>query len=87
MPRKKIEHRRYDYSGFRPYSSLQNLTSDDVVAAAIMVEVQNARYSTFNRFSKWEEVTGPSAYLPRVEGHGIQAQQPRSFMPRPTDSD
>ena len=38
----KIEHWRQEYNGFRPHSSLQNLTPDEVVAAAITVELQNA---------------------------------------------
>jgi hypothetical protein len=49
----KIEHWPQEYNGYQPYSSLQNLTPDEVVAN---VELQNARYSTFNRLSKWEEV-------------------------------
>ena len=38
----KIEHWRQEYNGFRPHSSLQNLTPDEVVAAATTVEFQNA---------------------------------------------
>jgi putative transposase len=38
----KIEHWRQEYNGFRPHSSLQNLTPDEVVAAATTVELQNA---------------------------------------------
>ncbi|AMJ67860.1 integrase [Hymenobacter sp. PAMC 26628] len=38
----KLEHWRQEYNGFRPHSSLQNLTPDEVVAAAITVELQNA---------------------------------------------
>jgi putative transposase len=38
----KIEHWRQEYNGFRPHSSLQNLTPDEVVAAAITVKLQNA---------------------------------------------
>jgi putative transposase len=38
----KIEHWRQEYNGFRLYSSLQNLTPDEVAAAAITVELQNA---------------------------------------------
>ena len=38
----KIEHWRQEYNGFRPHSSLQNLTPDEVVAAAATVELQNA---------------------------------------------
>ena len=38
----KIEHWRQEYNGFRPHSSLQNLTLDEVVAAATTVELQNA---------------------------------------------
>jgi len=38
----KIEHWRQEYNGFRPHSSLQNLTPDEVVAAVTNVELQNA---------------------------------------------
>jgi putative transposase len=38
----KIEHWRQEYNGFRPHSSLQKLTPDEVVAAATTVELQNA---------------------------------------------
>ena len=38
----KIEYWRQEYNGFRPHSSLQNLTPDEVVAAATTVELQNA---------------------------------------------
>lgn len=38
----KIEHWRQEYNSFRPHSSLQNLTPDEVVAAAATVELQNA---------------------------------------------
>jgi transposase InsO family protein len=38
----KIEHWRQEYNGFRPHSSLQNLTPDEVVAADTTVELQNA---------------------------------------------
>ena len=38
----KIEHWRQEYNGFRPHSSLQTLTPDEVVAAATTVEFQNA---------------------------------------------
>ena len=38
----KIEHWRQEYNGFRPHSSLQNLTPDEVVTAATNVEFQNA---------------------------------------------
>jgi len=38
----KIEQWRQEYNGFRPHSSLQNLTPDQVMAAAITVELQNA---------------------------------------------
>ena len=38
----KIEHWRQEYNGFRPHSSLQNLTPDEGVAAATSVEFQNA---------------------------------------------
>jgi putative transposase len=39
---KEIEHWRQEYNGFRPHGSLQNLTPDEVVAAATMVELRNA---------------------------------------------
>ena len=52
----KIEHWRQEYNGFRPHSSLQNLTPDEVVAAVTTVELQNARCATFNRPNKWQEV-------------------------------
>ena len=35
----KIEHWRQEYNGFRPHSSLQNLTPDKVVAAAATVKL------------------------------------------------
>ncbi len=35
----KIEQWRQEYNGFRPHSSLQNLTPDEVVAAATTVEL------------------------------------------------
>ena len=38
----KIEHGRQEYNGFRPHSSLQNLTPDEVVAATSKAELQNA---------------------------------------------
>jgi putative transposase len=38
----KIEQWRQEYNSFRPHSSLQNLTPDEVVAAATTVELQNA---------------------------------------------
>jgi putative transposase len=38
----KIKHWCQEYKGFRPHSSLQNLTPDEVVAAATTVELQNA---------------------------------------------
>jgi putative transposase len=38
----KIEHWRQEYNSFRPHSSLQNLTPDEVALAAINVELQNA---------------------------------------------
>ena len=38
----KIEHWRQAYNGFRPHSLLQNLTPDELVAAATNVELQNA---------------------------------------------
>ena len=38
----KIEQWRQEYNGFRPHSSLLNLTPDEVVAAATNVEFQNA---------------------------------------------
>ena len=38
----KIEHWRQEYNSFRPHNSLQNLTPDEVVAAATTVELQNA---------------------------------------------
>jgi putative transposase len=38
----KIEHWHQEYNGFRPHSSSQNLTPDEVVAAATTVEFQNA---------------------------------------------
>lgn len=38
----KIERWRQEYNGFRPHSSLQNLTPDEVVAAATTVELQHA---------------------------------------------
>jgi putative transposase len=38
----KIEQWRQEYKGFRPHSSLQNLTPDEVVAAATTVELRNA---------------------------------------------
>ena len=40
--RRLIEHWRQEYNGFRPHSSLQNLTPDEVVAAATTVELQDA---------------------------------------------
>lgn len=46
MRKRKIEHWRQEYNGFQPHSSLQHLTSDEVVA----------RCSTFERSSKWVEV-------------------------------
>jgi len=36
----KIEHWRQEYNGFRPHSSLQNLTPDEIVAAATTVELE-----------------------------------------------
>ncbi|RZL16121.1 MAG: hypothetical protein EOO62_02150 [Hymenobacter sp.] len=38
----KIECWRQEYNGFRLHSSLQNLTPDEVMAAALTVELQNA---------------------------------------------
>ena len=38
----KIEQWRQEYNGFRPHSSLQHLTPDQVMAAATTVELQNA---------------------------------------------
>ena len=38
----KIEHGRQEYNCFRPHSSLQNLTPDEVVAATSKAELQNA---------------------------------------------
>ena len=38
----KIEPWRQEYNGFRPHSSLQKLTPDEVVAAATTVELQTA---------------------------------------------
>ncbi|MGI4824396.1 MAG: integrase core domain-containing protein [Janthinobacterium lividum] len=38
----KIECWRQEYNSFRPHSSLQNLTPDEVMAAALSVELQNA---------------------------------------------
>jgi putative transposase len=38
----KIECWRQEYNSFRPHSSLQNLTPDEVIAAALTVELQNA---------------------------------------------
>ncbi|QNE38578.1 IS3 family transposase [Hymenobacter sp. NBH84] len=38
----KIEQWRQEYNSFRPHSSLQNLTPEEVVAAATTVELQNA---------------------------------------------
>jgi len=38
----KIEQWHKEYNGFRPHSSLNNLTPDKVVAAATTVELQNA---------------------------------------------
>jgi len=38
----KIDRWRQDHNGFRPYSSLQNLTPDEVAAATATVELQNA---------------------------------------------
>jgi putative transposase len=35
----KIEHWRQKYNSFRPHGSLQNLTPDEVVAAATIVEL------------------------------------------------
>lgn len=52
----KIEQWRQKYNDFRPHSSLQNLTPDEVVAAAVTVEPQNAWCSFYGRSSDWEEV-------------------------------
>jgi putative transposase len=38
----KIEQWRQEYNGFRPHSSLQNLTPVEVGAAATNVELQHA---------------------------------------------
>jgi putative transposase len=38
----KIEHRRQEYNGCHPHSSLQHLTPDEVVVAATTAELQNA---------------------------------------------
>jgi len=38
----KIERWRQEYNSFRPHSSLQNLTPDEVMAAATTVELKNA---------------------------------------------
>jgi len=38
----KIEYWRQEYNGFRPQSSLQNLTPYEVVAAATTIELQHA---------------------------------------------
>jgi putative transposase len=38
----QIEHWRQECNGFRPHSSLQHLTPDEVVAAATTVELQHA---------------------------------------------
>jgi putative transposase len=38
----KIERWRQKYKGLRPHNPLQNLTPDEVVAAAATVELQNA---------------------------------------------
>jgi putative transposase len=35
----KIEHWRQEYNGFRPHSSLQNLTPDEVMTAATTVKL------------------------------------------------
>jgi putative transposase len=38
----KIERWRQEYNRFRPHSSLQNLTPDEVMATALTVELQSA---------------------------------------------
>jgi putative transposase len=38
----KIERWRQEYNSFRPHSSLQNLTPDEVMATALTVELHNA---------------------------------------------
>jgi putative transposase len=38
----KIERWRQGYNSFRPHSSLQNLTPDEVMAVALTVELHNA---------------------------------------------
>jgi len=62
----KIEHWHQEYNGFRPHSSLQNLTPDEVVVATT-VELHNARCSICNQLSNWEEVRGGHEHNPALE--------------------